>query len=201
MTTTAAEFTQLTTPHLQRLFRLGMRLTRQPSDAHDLVQEALCRAWANWGRFERGGSVGAYLARIVTNTFISRHRHARVVVSTAARCDLLDHLFDGGRMQEASTPEGSWHADLLSDEVLAALTRLPSHYREVVELVDLRGLSYKEAADALDIPLGTVMSRLHRARKIMKDALTGYAKAFGYAPMHVDHGEIADAPAPMRAAA
>lgn len=178
--TTAAEFTHLTTPHLPRLHRLGMRLTRQPSDAADLVQEALCRAWANWSRFERGGSIGAYLARIVTNTFISRHRHARVVHAASARCDLADHLFDRGRMQEAWAPEGTWHADLLSDEIVAALDRLPSHYRTVVDLVDVQGMAYKEAADLLDIPLGTVMSRLHRARKIMRDALTQYAQDYGY---------------------
>lgn len=180
MTTTAAEFTQLTTPHLQRLHRLGLRLTHQPSDAADLVQEALCRAWANWSRFERGGSIGAYLARIVTNTFISRHRHARVVHAASARCDLVEHLFDRGRMQEATTPEGTWHAELLSDEIVGALDRLPAHYRVVVELVDLQGLAYKEAADQLDIPLGTVMSRLHRARKIMREALTGFAQDYGY---------------------
>jgi RNA polymerase sigma-70 factor (ECF subfamily) len=179
--TTATEFTALTTPHLPRLHRLGMRLTRQPSDAADLVQEALCRAWANWSKFEEGGSVGAYLARIVTNTFISRHRHARVVHAAAARTDLVDHLFDRNRMHEASAPERSWHEDLLSDEVVAALDELPRHYREVVDLVDLRGLAYKEASAELEIPLGTVMSRLHRARKIMKEALTGYAERFGYA--------------------
>lgn len=180
MTTTATDFTALTTPHLPRLHRLGMRLTRQPSDASDLVQEALCRAWANWDKFEQGGSVGAYLARIVTNTFISRHRHARVVQTAAARSDLVEHLFDRNRMREAAAPERSWHAGLLSDEVTDALDQLPTHYREVVDLVDLQGMPYKEAAQTLSIPLGTVMSRLHRARKIMKEALSGYAGQFGY---------------------
>jgi RNA polymerase sigma-70 factor (ECF subfamily) len=164
MTTTATEFTALVAPHMPRLFRLGMRLTRQPSEADDLVQEALCRAWANWSRFEQGGSVGAYLARIVVNTFISRHRHSRVVTAAATRSDLLDHLFDRGRMQEAHAPEGSWTASLLSDE----------------ELVDLQGNAYKEAAQTLDIPLGTVMSRLHRARRLMRDRLSQYASSLGY---------------------
>ncbi len=180
MTTTATEFTALVAPHMPRLFRLGMRLTRQPSEASDLVQEALCRAWANWARFEQGGSVGAYLARIVVNTFISRHRHARVVTAAATRSDLLDHLFDRGRMQEAHAPEGSWTASLLSDEVYEALDALPNHYREVVELVDLQGNAYKEAAETLDIPLGTVMSRLHRARRLMRDRLSQYASTLGY---------------------
>ncbi|MCH9683542.1 MAG: sigma-70 family RNA polymerase sigma factor [Deltaproteobacteria bacterium] len=180
MTTTAAEFTALVAPHTTRLFRLGMRLTRQPSEASDLVQEALCRAWANWSRFEQGGSVGAYLARIVVNTFISKHRHARVVNTAAARSDLVEHLFDRRRMQEAHAPEGCWHSELLSDEVHDALDALPGHYREVVELVDLQGHAYKEAAQSLDIPLGTVMSRLHRARRLMRDRLSSYAQTMGY---------------------
>jgi len=175
--TTATEFTSLVAPHMPRLFRLGMRLTRQPSEASDLVQEALTRAWANWSRFEQGGSVGAYLARIVVNTFISRHRHARVVNAAAARSDLVEHLFDRRRMQEAHAPEGSWHDSLLSDEVLEALE---GHYREVVELVDLQGQAYKEAAESLEIPLGTVMSRLHRARRLMRDRLSHYAQTMGY---------------------
>ncbi len=178
--TTATEFTSLVAPHMPRLFRLGMRLTRQPSEASDLVQEALTRAWANWSRFEQGGSVGAYLARIVVNTFISRHRHARVVNAAAARSDLVEHLFDRRRMQEAHAPEGSWHDSLLSDEVHDALEALPGHYREVVELVDLQGQAYKEAAESLEIPLGTVMSRLHRARRLMRDRLSSYAQTMGY---------------------
>jgi RNA polymerase sigma-70 factor (ECF subfamily) len=177
---TATEFTALVAPHMPRLFRLGMRLTRQPSESSDLVQEALCRAWTNWSRFEQGGSVGAYLARIVVNTFISGHRHARVVNAAAARSDLVEHLFDRGRMQEAHAPEGAWHSALLSDEVVEALDALPSHYRDVVDLVDLQGHAYKEAAQSLQIPLGTVMSRLHRARRIMRQQLSSYAQTMGY---------------------
>lgn len=180
--TTAADFTELTAPHMNRLTRLGLRLTHgEANDAADLVQEALCRVWATWDRVEATGNLGAYLARIVVNTFISRHRHARVVHATAARTDLVDHLFDRGRLAEAHAPERAWHAALLSDEVTAALAQLPVHYRAVVELVDLGGLPYKEASAALEIPLGTVMSRLHRARRIMREGLAQYAAGYGYA--------------------
>jgi RNA polymerase sigma-70 factor (ECF subfamily) len=178
--TAAAEFTTATAPHAARLYRLGLRLTRQPSDAADLVQEALCRAWASWSRFERGGSVGAYLSRILVNTFISRHRHMRVVQTVEARCDLVGHMFDGSRITAAEDPQHTLHANDLSDEVIAALAALPSHYRTVVELVDVGGMPYKDAAQQLDIPLGTVMSRLHRARRIMRDHLGAYARDFGY---------------------
>jgi RNA polymerase sigma-70 factor, ECF subfamily len=182
MTTAAAEFATLATPHMPRLYRLGMRLTRQPTESADLVQESLVRAWANWARFERGGSLGAYLSRILVNTFISRHRHARVVDAAAARTDLVEHLFDRGRMDAASAPERSWLRRELSDEVIEALDALPAHYREVVELVDLDGVSYKEAAQELDIPLGTVMSRLHRARRLMRQQLHDYARDYGLGP-------------------
>lgn len=181
MTTAAAcaEFTSLTTPHLPRLFRIGMRLTHQPSESQDLVQEALTKAWANWDRFEKSGSLGAWLSRILVNTFISRHRHQKVVDATAARPDIVQHLFDPTRIEESECPEGSWNREVFSDEVIAALDLLPEHYREVVEFVDVRGLSYKEAATALEVPLGTVMSRLHRARRILRDELRTYAADAG----------------------
>lgn len=179
-TPSSIEFSRLTQPHMTRLFRLGMRLTREPSEAHDLVQEALVRAWTHWSRFDHDGSMGAYLSRILFNAFVSRHRHARVVKTTAARSDLVDHLFDHGRMDAASAPERAWQRDQLSDEVNAALASLPSHYREVVDLVDVGGLAYKEAASLLDIPLGTVMSRLHRARRLMRGQLEGYARTHGF---------------------
>jgi RNA polymerase sigma-70 factor (ECF subfamily) len=178
--TAATEFAAVTTPHLARLHRLGLRLTRQPSDAADLVQDALCRAWASWARFDRAGNVGAYLARILVNAFISRHRHMRVVHAVEARCDLVQHLFDGTRMAEADAPEQAWQQDALSDEIVAALATLPRHYRDVVELVDIGGLPYKDAAEQLDVPLGTVMSRLHRARRIMRRCLGPVARRYGF---------------------
>lgn len=176
----ATDFTTATAPHAARLYRLGLRLTRQPSDAADLVQEAMCRAWASWSRFESGGSVGAYLSRILVNTFISRHRHMRVVQTVEARTDLLGHMFDGARLSAAEDPQQTLHANDLSDEVVAALRALPSHYRTVVDLVDVGGMPYKDAAQRLGIPLGTVMSRLHRARRIMRERLGAYARDFGY---------------------
>ncbi len=177
--TTACAFVELTTPHLPRLFRIGMRLTHQNSESQDLVQEALTKAWANWDRFEQGGSLGAWLSRILVNTFISRHRHQKVVDTVAARPDLLDHLYDPSRLAEAHAPEGSWHSRHFSDEVLDALSELPVHYRQVVELVDVRGYAYKEAATELGCPVGTVMSRLHRARKLLREQLTSYATQYG----------------------
>lgn len=179
MTVACTDFVALTNPHLPRLFRIGMRLTHQPSESQDLVQEALTKAWANWHRFEQSGSLGAWLSRILINTFISRHRHQKVVETTAARPDILGHLYDPARLEEADAPEGTWHSRHFSDEVLAALAQLPAQYRQVVELVDIQGLAYKEAADEIGCPLGTVMSRLHRARKLLREQLADYASAYG----------------------
>lgn len=179
--TACSEFTRLTTPHLPRLHRLGMRLTRQESDSADLVQEALTRAWANWGRFKEGGSLGAWLSRILMNTFISRVRHDKVVRQTGARFDLTGHIYDGGRLQAAASPETMWQRESLPDEVVRALAELPEAYRDVVEAVDLEGLDYRSAAERLGVPVGTVMSRLHRGRRRLRIALADYAATRGIA--------------------
>lgn len=177
---TCDEFIHLTTPHMPRLHKIGMRLTHQPAECQDLVQEALTKAWANWGRFNQGGSLGAWLSRILVNTFISRYRHQKVVDNTAARWDLMDHLFDSHRVEAANAPERCWHEGELADEVALALRRLPPRFREVVELVDLEGLPYREAADRLHCPVGTVMSRLHRARRLLREELGDYARSYGF---------------------
>ncbi len=189
MPLSTAPFVETTWPHLPRLRRLGLRMARHPNDAEDLVQEVLCRAWASWDRFDAGGNVGAYLSRILVNTFISRHRHRRVVIETATRPDLHEHLTDPRKRAEASDPERSWQGRGLSDEVVQALDALPTRYREVVELVDLGGLAYRDAANTLGVPLGTVMSRLHRARRILRDHLADFAREAG----------LAAAPAPAAA--
>ena len=178
-TTTSNEFMTLAEPHMGRLFRIGMRLTHQPSEAQDLVQEALTRGWANWHRFSKEGRLGAWLSRILVNAFISRHRHQKVVDNTAARPDLLVHLFDPNRIEAAAKPEKAWQSEGFGDEVVAALNRLPEAYRDVVVLVDIRGLAYKEAAAELACPVGTVMSRLHRARRQLREGLRGYAAEYG----------------------
>jgi RNA polymerase sigma-70 factor (ECF subfamily) len=185
---TCNEFLALTNPHLPRLFRIGMRLTHQPSESQDLVQEALSKAWANWHRFEQSGSVGAWLSRILVNTFISRHRHQKVVDTTAARPDLLSHLYDPPRLEEAATPEGNWHSQHFSDEVMGALSELPPHHRQVIDLVDIQGLPYQQAAKIIGCPLGTVMSRLHRARKLLRAQLSEYATNYG---LGLDHAAAA----------
>lgn len=159
------------------LYGAAVRLTRNPDDARDLVQETLMRAMVAWSRFAEGSNVRAWLYRILTNSFINiyrkRRRHQRFAVERPGDTRMAvygtadDHAAD---LTEALT------ADTLSDEVTAALAGLGGDYREVVERADLSGQRYKDIADALAVPIGTVMSRLFRARRQLEGELTDYAE-------------------------
>ena len=160
------------TPVLQEAAR---RLTGSTDDAADLVQDAVMRAWTFWDRFEPGSNARAWLHRILMNTFINayrKQRRERELFRAAGEESKRDarvaaDLFDAAR-------------DGLGDEVDAALAALPPEFRAVVELVDLGDLSYREVATQLGCPIGTVMSRLHRARKQLQESLSGYASREGY---------------------
>jgi RNA polymerase sigma-70 factor (ECF subfamily) len=154
----------------------ALRLTRNPDDARDLVQETLLRAMVAWSRFAPGSNVRAWLYRILTNSFINgyrkRRRHQRFATERPGDARMAvygtteDHT---GDLAAALTEE------LLSDEVRAALARLGDDYREVVQRADLSGARYKDIADALDLPIGTVMSRLFRARRQLEGELREFA--------------------------
>ncbi len=158
------------------LYGAALRLTRNPDDARDLVQETLLRAMVAWSRFAEGSNVRAWLYRILTNSFINvyrkRRRHQRFAVERPGDTRMAvygtadDHAVDATEAITAGT---------LSDEVTAALAGLGGDYREVVERADLSGERYKDIADALAVPIGTVMSRLFRARRQLEGELTEYA--------------------------
>lgn len=159
-------------PFVPELSRAALRLTRSPGRADDLVQEALTRAWIGWAGFREGSNARAWMHRILRNTFINHYRkHKR-------EREVLEEL----RRERA----GQAHVDAhptqsqLSDEVVAALAGLPAEFREAVTLVDLRQLSYQEAAREMACPVGTVMSRLHRARRVLRGQLHEFACAEGY---------------------
>ncbi|MBP8809912.1 MAG: sigma-70 family RNA polymerase sigma factor [Kofleriaceae bacterium] len=158
------------------LYATALRLTRNPDDARDLVQETLLRAMVAWGSFEEGTNVRAWLYRILTNSFINiyrkRRRHQRFATERPGDT----------RMAVFGTPDDCHPAPtealtekMLSDEVAAALAKLGPDYRAVVERADLSGERYKDIADALDVPIGTVMSRLFRARRQLETDLTDFA--------------------------
>lgn len=151
------------------------RLTGSTDEADDLVQDAVMRAWTFWDRFEPGSNARAWLHRILMNTFINAYRKQRrereLFRAAGEESRRESHA---ARDYEVADREG------LGDEVGAALAALPPEFRAVVELVDLGDFSYREVANKLGCPIGTVMSRLHRARKQLQETLAAYAHDEGY---------------------
>lgn len=171
-----ADFAAQCMPHQAELYGVAMRICRDPDTAKDLVQETLLRAMTAWSSFEQGSNLRAWLFRILTNAFINgyrkRRRHQRF--ATERPGDALAALY--GRDQDHTDDlEETLYGEQLSDEVQGALGRLGADYRDVVERADLKGQKYKDIADDLDVPIGTVMSRLFRARRVLETELAAYA--------------------------
>ncbi|MBM4282468.1 MAG: sigma-70 family RNA polymerase sigma factor [Deltaproteobacteria bacterium] len=165
-------------PHVHALYGGAMRFTRSPNDANDLVQETLFKAWRSYESFTEGTNCKAWLFRILTNTFINKYRRThkeRDIVEGSGQLGAEHELVHIPSKQRFLDPEGALADAALADEVQAALQALPPDFRAVVMLADLDGLAYKEVADAVGIPVGTVMSRLFRGRRLLQAALFGYA--------------------------
>ena len=168
-----ARFERDAMPLMPNLYTAALRLTRNPTDAEDLVQEAFLRAYRGFGGFTEGTNLKAWLYRIVTNTFINSYRKKQREPATVSGDDIDEwYLYDrlGSRAVEASA-ETSVLESLPDEDVQRALDDLPETFRMAVWLADVEGFSYKEIAEVLDIPIGTVMSRLHRGRKALEKAL------------------------------
>jgi RNA polymerase sigma-70 factor (ECF subfamily) len=169
-------FSDACLPYQPEMYAVALRLTRTRDDALDLVQETLMRAMTAWDSFEPGSNVRAWLLRIVTNTFITGYRKRRRHQRFATECpgDALRALY-GTPDDRTADPSVQRAAETLGDEVESALGQLGPDYREVVERADLRGESYRHIADELNVPIGTVMSRLFRARRQLELQLRDYA--------------------------
>jgi RNA polymerase sigma-70 factor (ECF subfamily) len=173
-----AEFATACLPHQPEMFGVAMRICRNPDTAKDLVQETLMRAMIAWSSFEPGSNLRAWLFRILTNSFINgyrkRRRHQRFASERPG--DALIALY--GRDQDHTDDlEETLYGDQLGDEVQSALGKLGNDYRDVVERADLKGQKYKDIADDLEVPIGTVMSRLFRARRVLETELADYASS------------------------
>lgn len=157
-------------PYLSELFRVAMWLVRDRAEAEDLVQETFTQALESFHRYQMGTNCRAWLVTIMY------HRNSR-----RRRLRTRLHLVNDNeeRIAETVAFEPPTPQDITEEEVLSALERLPHSYQEVVVLSDVKDLSYKEMADALGIPVGTVMSRLHRGRKLLRAELASYANAHG----------------------
>jgi len=178
------EFETEALAHAPTLYAVALRMTRRPADAEDLVQDALLKAMRARHQFEAGTNLRAWLLRILTNTYINRHKRAVLERSLLGSED-LDPVSDGwmsaSTLRALRDPETHVLRPVLQEEIRRALDRLPEDFRMAVLLVDVEELSYKEAATALGCPVGTVMSRLHRARRLLKADLIDQARALGLA--------------------
>ncbi len=179
---TKHEFEALALAHLDALYASALRLTKNERDAEDLVQDTCMRAYRFFDKFERGTNIKAWLFRILTNTFINRYRR-KVKERTATEGPEQEAVqalfFSQEATDQASNPERFLFDRLLSDDVLRAIDALPIDFRMVVILADLQEFSYREIADILSCPVGTVMSRLFRGRKLLQKGLRDYAAALG----------------------
>jgi RNA polymerase sigma-70 factor, ECF subfamily len=165
-----------------QLYSAAMRMTRNNADAEDLVQETYLRAYRSFATFEEGTNLRAWLFRILTNTFINSYRakQRRPQETDLAETEDL-YLYKNVRTIDpgSRSAEDTMFDLFTDDEVKAALESLPDNFRMPVLLADVEGFSYKEISDILEIPIGTVMSRLHRGRKAMQKELVEFAKERG----------------------
>lgn len=176
------EFEQQALAQAESLYSIALRMTRRPADAEDLVQDTLLKAMRAQHQFQVGTNLKAWLVRILTNTFINKYKRG-VLERSVMGSDQLDPVSEGwtssATLRALRDPEAHMLRPLLADEIRAALDALPEDFRMAVLLVDVQELSYKEAASALGCPVGTVMSRLHRGRKMLKHRLVHQAQAMG----------------------
>jgi RNA polymerase sigma-70 factor (ECF subfamily) len=178
------EFERQALAHTDALYGAAYRLTRNPRDAEDLVQDALLRAYRFWDSFQQDSNCKAWLLRIVTNTFINeyqRKKRTREVLDAAtAEQDTTDGILVHADANDKLSPERALLDRSVCDDVQRALEALPDDFRTAVVLCDVQGLSYKEIAEIMQCPVGTVMSRLFRGRKLLAAALRDFAKSEGY---------------------
>jgi len=176
-----AEFEREAIPHMPALYTFAVRMTRDEDDASDLVQETYLKAYRFFDKFERGTNCKAWLFRILKNSYINRFRKTSKAPDTV-EYDVIEEFYETIRDSsvETSVLEEQIFSQALDDEVSTALNRLPDEFRTVIILCDIENFTYEEIAEFIDCPIGTVRSRLHRARKILAAQLASYARERGF---------------------
>ena len=178
-------FDQEALPHLDALYRVALRLTGDASQAEDLVQDTMLKAYRSWRQYRPGTNAKGWLLTILRNTFINdyrRRKHEPVAMDLDA---VEPHALD--RSIEEVDPEGNFFAQIVDAKVLEAIDALPHEFREVLVLSDVEGMRYAEIAETLQIPVGTVKSRLFRARQQLQAQLYSHAVEMGYIPVSYTH--------------
>ncbi len=168
--------------HLDALYGTALRYTRNREAAEDLVQDTILRGWKKWHQFQEGTNCRAWLFRILTNTFINGYRRRtkeREILDAERGGRLAERFFSVRAATRWADPEVGYADRNLSPGVLDALDALRPDFRTVVVLADLQDFSYREIAEIVGCPIGTVMSRLFRARKTLQAALVDHAQAYG----------------------
>ncbi|MSW43301.1 MAG: sigma-70 family RNA polymerase sigma factor [Actinobacteria bacterium] len=188
----AERFERDAMPFMDQLYGAAMRMTKNPTDAEDLVQETYLKAFGAFDSFTEGTNLKAWLFRILTNTYINIYRKKQRQPYQSTTDELTD-----GQLHEAEshTPRGLRSAEtealdrLADSDVVEALAAIPEDFRLAVYLADVEGFPYKEIAEIMGTPVGTVMSRLHRGRKLLRESLAGYAIERGFLAAPLDEEE------------
>jgi len=167
---------------MDQLYAAALRYTKNPEDARDLVQDTYLKAFNSFHQFEEGSNLRAWLYRVLTTTFINTYRKDQRRPQLASGeledwqlAEAQSHTSDLGKSAEVEALE-----NLPDSDIKRALQEIPEEFRIAVYLADVEGFSYKEIADIVEVPAGTVMSRLHRGRKLLREKLSDYAKELGY---------------------
>lgn len=175
------DFDEEIIPHMDALYNFALRLTTDPNDAEDLVQDTIVKAYRFFSSYEKGTNAKAWMFRILKNSFINNYRKTSKKPSQVDY-DEVSSYYESIRAErtETSDLESLMFREMMDDDLSNALTRLPEDFRTVVLLCDVEGYTYEEIANMLDVPIGTIRSRLHRGRNLLKTELLEYAKKRGY---------------------
>jgi RNA polymerase sigma-70 factor (ECF subfamily) len=174
-------------PHLDALYRVALRLTGDESQAEDLVQDTMLKAYRAWRQYQPGTNAKGWLLTILRNTFINDYRR-RKLEPVATDLEAVEaHAIS--RAVEDVDPEGAFFSKIVDEKVLEAVDALPPEFREVLVLSDMEGMRYGEIAEALHVPVGTVKSRLFRARRLLQAKLYNYAVETGIIAPREGHDE------------
>jgi RNA polymerase sigma-70 factor (ECF subfamily) len=177
------DFEAAAMPFVDALYNTAYRMTRNSEDAEDLVQETYLKAYRYYDKFEEGTNFKAWLFKIMKNTFINNYRKKQQAPALSDFAEIEESFetqVNEDTARQTKNPEEELLENVLDEDVQKALDKLPPDYRMVVLLADLEGFSYKEIAEILEVPVGTVMSRLYRGRRLMETAMLEFARDHGY---------------------